>query len=59
MIGFPFVAWLIYHRGDYVIYSAIMLLIPFISYIPRLIEMKSKGGSWSRVIKRNNLKDRL
>ncbi len=59
MLCFPFIAWLIYGRGDYVIYSSVMLLIPYLSYIPRIIEMKSKGGSWSRVIKRKNLKDRL
>ncbi|MDD5605390.1 MAG: glycerol-3-phosphate acyltransferase [Dehalococcoidales bacterium] len=59
MISFPFVAWLIYDRVDYIIYSAVMLLIPYLSYIPRIVEMKSKGGSWSRVIKRKNLKDRL
>jgi len=59
MVSFPFIAWLIYARGDYVAYSAVMLLIPFLSYIPRLIEMRAKGGSWSRVIKRKNLKDRF
>jgi acyl phosphate:glycerol-3-phosphate acyltransferase len=59
MVSFPFVAWLIYHRPDYILYSALLILVPFLSYIPRIIEMKSKGGSWSRVIKRKNLKDRL
>ena len=59
MLCFPLIAWLLYGRGDYVIYSSIMLLIPYLSYVPRIIEMKSKGGSWSRVIKRRNLKDRL
>jgi acyl phosphate:glycerol-3-phosphate acyltransferase len=59
MMSFPFVAWLIYHRPDYILYSALLILVPFLSYIPRIIEMKSKGGSWSRVIKRKNLKDRL
>ena len=59
MISFPFVAWLIYGRVDYIIYSSIMLLIPYLSYIPRIIEMRAKGGSWTRVFKRKNLKDRL
>ncbi|MDD4874599.1 MAG: hypothetical protein PHE15_06485, partial [Dehalococcoidales bacterium] len=59
MLGFPFVAWLIYARPDYIVYSALLILVPFLSYIPRIIEMKSKGGSWSRVIKRRSLKDRL
>ena len=59
MLSFPFIAWLIYERGDYVVYSSVMLLLPFLSYIPRIVEMRSKGGSWGRVIKRKNLKDRL
>ena len=59
MISFPFIAWLKYDRVDYIIYSAVMLLIPYLSYIPRIVEMKAKGGTWSRVIKRKNLKDRL
>jgi glycerol-3-phosphate acyltransferase PlsY len=59
LLSFPFIAWLIYHRGDYVIYSSVMLLVPFISYIPRIKEMRAKGGSWSRVIKRRDIKDRL
>jgi glycerol-3-phosphate acyltransferase PlsY len=59
LLCFPFIAWLIYHRGDYVIYSSLMLLIPFVSYIPRIKEMRTKGGSWGRVIKRRNIKDRF
>jgi glycerol-3-phosphate acyltransferase PlsY len=59
LLSFPFVAWLIYHRGDYVIYSSVMLLIPYLSYIPRIKEMRAKGGSWSRVVKRRGLKDRF
>ena len=59
LLIFPFIAWLIYHRGDYVIFSVLMLLIPLIRYIPRIKEMHAKGGSWSRVLKRRNLKDRL
>jgi hypothetical protein len=59
MVSFPFVAWLIYDRPDYIVYSALLILVPFLSYIPRIVEMKTKGGSWGRVIKRRNLKDRL
>ncbi|MFA5629708.1 MAG: glycerol-3-phosphate acyltransferase [Dehalococcoidales bacterium] len=59
MICFPFVAWLVYDRPDLVLYTALLILVPFISYIPRLKEMKAKGGSWGRVIRRKNLKDRL
>jgi len=59
LLSFPFIAWLIYHRGDYVIYSSVMLLVPFISYIPRIKEMRAKGGSWGRVVKRRDLKDRF
>jgi glycerol-3-phosphate acyltransferase PlsY len=55
----PFIAWLIYHREDYIIFSALMLLIPLIRYIPRIREMRAKGGSWSRVFKRRDIKDRL
>ena len=59
LLCFPFVAWLIYHRGDYVTFASLMLLIPLIRYIPRIKEMRAKGGSWHRVVKRRNLKDRF
>ncbi len=59
MISFPFVAWLIYDRPDFILYTALLILVPFLSYIPRIKEMKAKGGSWKRVIKRKNLKDRF
>jgi glycerol-3-phosphate acyltransferase PlsY len=59
LLSFPFIAWLIYHRGDYVLYSSLMLLVPYLSYIPRIKEMRAKGGSWSRVVKRRGLKDRF
>ncbi len=55
----PFVAWLVYDRPDYILYTALLILVPFLSYIPRIKEMKSKGGSWKRVVKRKNLKDRF
>ncbi len=59
LLCFPFIAWLIYDNTDYVIFSSAMLLIPLIRYIPRIKEMRAKGGSWARVIKRRNLKDRF
>jgi len=59
LISFPFVAWLIYDNGNYVLYSSLMLLIPLIRYIPRIKEMRSKGGSWKHVALRRNLKDRF
>ena len=59
LLIFPIIACPIYHRGDYVIFSVLMLLIPLIRYIPRIKEMRTKGGSWGRVLKRRDLKDRL
>ncbi len=59
MISFPFVSWLVYDRPDYILYTALLILVPFLSYIPRIKEMKSKGGSWKRVVKRKNLQDRF
>ena len=59
MLSFPFISWLIYHNGRYVIFSAVLMLIPFIGYIPRLVEMRRKGGSWKRVFSRKSVKDRL
>jgi len=59
LLTFPFVAWLIYHDGIYVIYSILMLLIPFIRYIPRIKEMRTRSGSWKHVVLRRNIKDRL
>jgi glycerol-3-phosphate acyltransferase PlsY len=59
MLSFPFIAWLVYHRPDYIAYSALTLLLPFISYIPRIIEMRQKAGSWGRMIRRKSLKDRF
>jgi glycerol-3-phosphate acyltransferase PlsY len=59
LLCFPFVAWLIYGRGDYVLFSSLMLLLPLARYIPRIREMRAKGGSWRRVAMRRNLKERF
>ena len=56
---FPFVAWFIYHRWEFIVFSLGLMLFPFLRYIPRIKEMRAKGGSWRRVISRKNLKDRL
>ena len=56
---FPFVAWLVYHRWELVIFSAGIILLPAIRYIPRMKEMRGKGGSWQRVFHRKGVRDRL
>ncbi len=56
---FPFVGWLIYHRWELAVYSLGLLLLPLIKYIPRIREMRARGGSWRHVDARKNLKDRL
>ena len=56
---YPFVAWLIYHNGTYVLYSSLTLLIPFIRYIPRIKEMYNKSGGMKHFLVRRNLKDRF
>jgi glycerol-3-phosphate acyltransferase PlsY len=63
LLGFPVIAALLYrdHNPAYIIYSLILLLIPFVRYIPRIAEMKkgAGGGGWKHVALRRNLKDRL
>ncbi len=55
---YPFTAWLIYHRWEYVVFTIGLLLIPLIKYIPRIIEIRTKGGSWRNVLRRKDLKER-
>jgi glycerol-3-phosphate acyltransferase PlsY len=59
MMSFPFISWLIYHDGRYVIFTLLLVLVPFINYIPRLFEMRRKSGSWKRVFARKSVKDRF
>ena len=59
MLSFPFVAWLIYHNTNYIIFVSLLILLPFVNYIPRLLEMRRKGGSWKRVFSRKSVKDRF
>ena len=56
---FPFVAWLVYQKWELAIFSVGLLLLPMIRYIPRIKEMRAKGGSWQHVFHRKNLSDRL
>jgi glycerol-3-phosphate acyltransferase PlsY len=58
-LGFIGAGWFIYHSLPLVIYSIVLLLIPLLRYVPRIFEMRSKGGSWKHVAMRRNLKDRL
>lgn len=56
---FPFVAWLIYQKWELAIFSAGILLLLLIRYIPRVKEMRAKGDSWRHVFLRKGLRDRL
>ena len=56
---FPFIAWLKYQSPELIIFSIAILLLPGIKYIPRIAEMRAKGGSWRHVVMRKDLKDRL
>ncbi len=58
-ICFPFVAWFINSQWELVVYSIVVIMLPMIRYIPRLKEMRKKGGSWYRVFLRRNIRDRL
>ncbi len=48
-----------YHSWQYLVFSIVLLLIPIIRYVPRVFEMRAKGGSWEHVVVRKSLKDRL
>jgi glycerol-3-phosphate acyltransferase PlsY len=56
---FPFIAWLVYHRWELIVFSIGLLLLPGLRYIPRVVEMRAKGGSWRHVFLRRGVKDRL
>ena len=59
LLTFPFVGWLHYHNGNWVIFSSIVVAIPFIRYVPRLKEIYKKAGNLGHAIRRKNLKDRF
>ncbi len=56
---FPFIGWLIYDSWELAVYPVGLVVLPLLKYIPRIIEMRRKGGSWKHVVYRKNLKDRL
>ena len=56
---FPFVAGLKYHSLELAAFSIGILFLPGIKYIPRIIEMRTKGGNWRRVFRRKDLSDRF
>jgi len=56
---YPFIAWLWYDSAELVIFSIAILLLSLIKYIPRIIEMRQKGGSWKHVMMRKDIKDRF
>ena len=56
---FPLLAWLKYHSPEFIIFSIVLLLLPGIKYLPRIAEMRHKGGSWRHVVMRKGFKDRL
>ena len=58
-LSYPFVGWFIYERWEYIVLSLVLILLPAIRYIPRIKEMRTKGGSWGHVVYRRNLRDRL
>ncbi len=60
-ICFPFLAWFAKNQSvPLVVFSLVILLIPALTYIPRIKEMyHAGGGSWRRVILRRSVKDRL
>ena len=59
LLCFPFVGWLIYHRWEMAVFSAGLLVLPLIKYIPRIKEMRAEAGNWRRVMRRKGLEDRF
>ncbi|MDP2920464.1 MAG: glycerol-3-phosphate acyltransferase [Dehalococcoidia bacterium] len=58
-ICYPFIAVLMFDRWDWAVYSAVMVVIPLLRYIPRIKEMKDKAGNWRRVFQRKNVSERF
>ena len=58
---FPWIAcsWFIYHRLEFFVFSAVILLFVVFRYVARVKEMREKGGSWHRVVHRKGLNDRF
>jgi glycerol-3-phosphate acyltransferase PlsY len=59
-IVFPFAAWLIYHNEPLIFFSIGLPVFVGMNYVPRLKEMRTKtSGSWRKVVKRSNLRERF
>lgn len=58
-VSFPFIGWLIYHRWEFIVYSVVLVILPLLRYIPRIIKMRTRAGSWKHVLYRKDIKDRL
>lgn len=59
LLSFPFSAWLHNDKWEWVVFSAIVVAIPFVRYIPRLKEIYKKAGNLRHAVQRKNLKDRF
>ncbi len=59
LLSFPFSAWLHYDKWEWIVFSAVVVAIPFIRYIPRLKEIYNKAGNLRHAVQRKNLKDRF
>ena len=59
LLCFPFVAWLVYGSSALVIFSSVILLTLGLRYVPRLMQIRSAGGSWRKALLRRSLKERL
>lgn len=56
---FPLAGWFIYRDWGLAVFAIGLLMIPLLKYIPRIREMRTRGGSWRHVIRRRGLRDRL
>lgn len=59
LLSVPFMAWLIYHSSDLIIFTVVMLLVLVTRYIPRIKEMHARAGGWRGMIFRRSLKERF
>jgi glycerol-3-phosphate acyltransferase PlsY len=58
-IVFPLAGWFVYRDWGLAVFAIGLLMIPLLKYIPRIREMRTRGGSWRHVIRRRGLRDRL
>jgi glycerol-3-phosphate acyltransferase PlsY len=56
---YPFISWFMFHRWDWIVFAAVLLMIPLVRYIPRIKEMRDRAGNWRRVLQRKNVSDRF